>query len=365
MGTLYSAITSEMRSLDENLPRLLSGVNPAINDNYAVGGSYSRGFSGIADPGSMPTPASNEFTCGSWVKTAGPFAHSFLWAAIANETGTDNWEEVAYLLWKTNDQVLELWTDSAGPSWVGGASFGLRASVDLSSTQLQRMMNWMHVGVYVHFQAAFVVSCYLDGIQILTYTSGGGEWLTGPDAVTIMKGDSSGVDATYVDDSFVEDVNGEGDQIPKNYSFVMALPDGAGSSSQWTPDSGTNYARVNESTAPDDDTSYVETATAAQLDLYTFADLTEGPSTELPYWSYTEYGVLMQSFYRIVDDGEATEASYDHYVFDGALSLTDGPFTDADDFDWHFAESFFPLQPDGSAWNLTDFNAWEYGLETN
>jgi hypothetical protein len=181
----------------------------------------------------------------------------------------------------------------------------------------------------------------------------------------MFKGTSTGVDATYLDDAYVEDVNGEGDQVPQGYQFAMVLPDGAGSSTDWTPGAGNNWEQVNESTAPDDDTTYVEEAVGAELDLYTFGNLTEGPSTELPFWGYTEYAAYMQSFYRIVDDGEGTEATYDHYVWDGALSSTDGPFTDADDFDWHMAESVFPLQPDGTAWNLVDFNAWTYGLETN
>lgn len=227
-------------------------------------------------------------------------------------------------------------------------------------------MNWMHLGFYVDWQINFTLSTYLDGIQLHTYTAGTSwEWLTAPDAVTVLMPTGAGIAETFIDDGYVEDVNGEGDQVPEGYQFVMAVPDGAGSSTQWTPDAGSNYARVNEDSAPDDDTTYVEDAAAAQLDLYTFGNLTEGPSTELPYWSYTPIAVYMQSFYRQVDDSEITFASYDHYVWDGALSSTDGPFSDIDDFDYHMGESVFPLQPDGTAWNLVDFNAWTYGIETN
>lgn len=55
-------------------------------------------------------------------------------------------------------------------------------------------------------------------------------------------------------------------------------PTGAGSSTQFTPDSGSNYARVNEA-IPDGDTSYVEDATVGQIDLYALADLPAGIST--------------------------------------------------------------------------------------
>ena len=368
MGTIYSAITAEMQEQEENLRLSINGSGlPTVSSNFSMGGTYSMNTLGPDNPGSMPTPSSDEFTCGQWLKSQGPFADVHIIEAHANEPATENWADVMRIIWKETEQVLELWADDTGPSWIGSANFVLLQTVDLSGTQLQRMMNWAHLSFYVDYQIRFTVSVYLDGIQIMTYTAGTNwEWLTAPDAVTLFRGVSSGLDDTYQDDSYVEDVSGEGDQIPEGYQFAMTLPDGAGSSTQWTPDAGSNYARVNEATAPDDDTTYVEDAAAAQLDRYTFGNLTEGPATELPFWGPSAIpAVYMQSFYRMVDDSEVTDASYDHAIWDGALASTDGPFTDADDFDWHFAESVFPLQPDGSAWNLVDFNAWEYGIETN
>lgn len=54
-------------------------------------------------------------------------------------------------------------------------------------------------------------------------------------------------------------------------------PDGAGSNTTWTPDSGSNYARVNETTA-NDDTSYVEDSTAGHRDSYTCSNLSSTPT---------------------------------------------------------------------------------------
>lgn len=53
---------------------------------------------------------------------------------------------------------------------------------------------------------------------------------------------------------------------------VTIRPDGEGDSTQFTPDSGSNYARVNEEVC-DDDTSYVQDATANEKDLYTYGGL--------------------------------------------------------------------------------------------
>ncbi len=51
-------------------------------------------------------------------------------------------------------------------------------------------------------------------------------------------------------------------------------PSGAGAHTQWTPDSGSNYARVNEHTA-DGDTSYVFDPSSGDRDSYAFDNLTE------------------------------------------------------------------------------------------
>jgi hypothetical protein len=367
MGTIYSALTAEMQARDEGirLP-ILGGGEPTVSDDFSMGGTYSRRWSGPTNPGDLLTPASNEFTCGQWIKTNGAFSDTWLIAGLSNQAGTPNWAWTMYVVWDVSDQQIKLYADDSGPSWIAPANFVLLHTVNLSTTLLQTQMNWMHLSFYVDWQINFTVSAYLDGIQILTYTAGTNwEWLTAPSAVNMFKGTSAGTDITYADDAYVEDVNGEGDQVPQGYQFVMAVSDGAGSSTDWTPGAGNNWEQVNEDSAPDDDTTYVEESVSAELDLYTFVDLTEGPSTELPEWSYTPIAVYMQSFYRQVDDSEVTDASYDHYIWDGALSSTDGPFTDADDFDWHMGESVFPLQPDGTAWNLIDFNAWTYGIETN
>jgi hypothetical protein len=54
--------------------------------------------------------------------------------------------------------------------------------------------------------------------------------------------------------------------------LVWLLPTGAGTTTQFTPDSGSNYTRVNEAT-PDGDTSYVEDGTVGHIDTYQLANL--------------------------------------------------------------------------------------------
>jgi hypothetical protein len=54
--------------------------------------------------------------------------------------------------------------------------------------------------------------------------------------------------------------------------LTTLFPTGAGTTTQFTPDTGINYTRVNEGT-PDGDTSYVESATLGAIDSYAVADL--------------------------------------------------------------------------------------------
>lgn len=94
---------------------------------------------------------------------------------------------------------------------------------------------------------------------------------------------------TFFDDYYIADTSGTG--VVNNFvgssagvfgwdgdlSNPLGAPNAAGSSTQWTPDSGSNYARLREGTN-DDDWSYVETSTTGHKDLYSFPDWSTGKS---------------------------------------------------------------------------------------
>ena len=75
---------------------------------------------------------------------------------------------------------------------------------------------------------------------------------------------SAGTDLAYFDDLYV------GDTQIGNHHVQTYFPSGAGSNTGWTPDSGSNYARVNE-TAMDGDTSYVAAASVNLIDTYAWS----------------------------------------------------------------------------------------------
>jgi hypothetical protein len=113
----------------------------------------------------------------------------------------------------------------------------------------------------------------IDGVTVINFTGDtrNGGTSTNIDTVRIQ-GDNSG--GKYVDDVYVCDGTGS---APYNTFLgdvrVQTLsPTGAGSSTQWTPDTGSNYARVNE--LPYSAANYVQSGTSGQRDTYAMADVT-------------------------------------------------------------------------------------------
>ena len=77
----------------------------------------------------------------------------------------------------------------------------------------------------------------------------------------------------YFDDLYVCDGSGSvNNDFLGDVRVVTVRPNGAGGSTQWTPDSGSNYARVNE-TISGEDSNYVEDGTSGHEDRYAYGDL--------------------------------------------------------------------------------------------
>lgn len=71
----------------------------------------------------------------------------------------------------------------------------------------------------------------------------------------------------YFDDIFVDDADWVG-----NWRIQALFPTAAGTTTQWDPSTGNNYACVDEK--PASDTDYVSTNVVDEIDIYTMADLT-------------------------------------------------------------------------------------------
>jgi len=82
---------------------------------------------------------------------------------------------------------------------------------------------------------------------------------------------------TRFDDLYCLDGTGSKNNDALGNRKVVALsPDGAGDDTDWTPSAGSNYQNVDEGALLDEDTTYNETSTDADQDLFTYDNL---PST--------------------------------------------------------------------------------------
>jgi hypothetical protein len=84
---------------------------------------------------------------------------------------------------------------------------------------------------------------------------------------------STGMASVIVDDLYVLDASGAANNdFLGNMRVVTIRPDAAGDVTEFTPDSGANYARVNEAICGDD-SNYVEDDTVDEKDLYNYGAL--------------------------------------------------------------------------------------------
>lgn len=85
-------------------------------------------------------------------------------------------------------------------------------------------------------------------------------------------GSASASSNVYFDDIYILDTSGSlNNDFLGSQKVVAIYPSAAGDSTQFAPSAGNNYQAVDDN-PPDDDSTYVESGTSSQLDLYNFDD---------------------------------------------------------------------------------------------
>jgi len=158
----------------------------------------------------------------------------------------------------------------------------------------------------------------------------------------------------YVDDLYVVDTTGS---APYNTFLgdvrVRTLyPDGAGSSTQWTPLSSTNVSNIDETGTADDDTTYNSSSTPAQKDLFTFGNLPDVSGTVL---------AVQARWKARKDDGGTREA---RSVIKSAATTDNGP-TEALGLTYvsYLGDVLTADPATSAAWAIAAVNAIEAGYE--
>lgn len=210
---------------------------------------------------------------------------------------------------------------------------------------------WQHWGFdWKADAAAGWFNFYIDGVVFASYSGN-----TGTTASTKVRWlqDAAINDLTnytYIDDLYIDDTTGEAAPLPPpDKRFLLAIPS-SDTAANWTPSTGaSNFALVDE--IPTSATDYVSTTASGTVDTY-------GVTVPTYPTGYTVAAVWPTALAFKSDGGTATELTL--RIADGvtdddgasqSLPTTQGVITER-----------FPLQPDGSAWNNADFEAWSYGI---
>jgi hypothetical protein len=242
-------------------------------------------------------------------------------------------------------------------------------NVTRNGTILGSSFSGIGVNAYHHFEiettihpTAGTVQVWIDGISRLSLTSQNTRFTANSSANSIFIGSIVNQNiATVLDfddivvyDSQANDPQGHADIVGPigDCALTWSLPNGAGTSTQWTPDSGSNYARVNEVT-PDGDTSYVLSSTVGQIDTYAMADLPASVSSVK--------SIAAVHYSRKDDAGSRSISSELRTGGTNYAGSTVFPLSTSYQYGWGGSWGVNPNT--GIAWTLSDINAIEVGRQ--
>jgi hypothetical protein len=230
----------------------------------------------------------------------------------------------------------------------GGSSIATSAAV-ATLVHASALWTYLEISATIHDSTGNVV-VKADGVEIINFT---GDTKNAGTATTI---DQVGFTSNtgYVDDLYVCNDSGSApwNTFLGEIRIATSVGTGAGSSTGWTPDSGSNYARVNE--LPYSTANYVGTnaATPGTRDLYAVTDLPSNAGTVL--------GVAVNVIAKKTDAGAASAKAA---IRTGSTNYAGSAFSPTtSDIAY---QSRWEVSPNTSAaWAVANVNSIEAGVET-
>lgn len=155
-----------------------------------------------------------------------------------------------------------------------------------------------------------------------------------------------------VDDIYICDDTGDvANDFLGDIRVDLLLPDGAGSNTDWTPSTGSNYQCVDE-VGPDGDTTYVATTVSGHYDTYSFGNLSAV--------SGIVYGLQTLAYARKPDGGNL----FLRNVLRPASTNYDGDILHALSETYTYSFEVFPNNPEtASGWTISEINSSEFGIK--
>lgn len=246
------------------------------------------------------------------------------------------------------DHISIVTGDTANTLWVrrGGTVLFTAANVTVN------VWHYLELKATINSTTG-AVELRIDGIPVGSFSGNTKNGGTNSSVDTIKLGGSGNNTSINItrDDLYVLDDTGP---APYNNYLgdvrVFSLsPNGAGASTQWTPDTGVNYTRVNE--VPYSAANYVQSQTTGQRDTYLLADLPAGVTNI--------YGVQGNVIAKRTDAGNISLKP----VLKSGATLAYGPTTALITSDTVISTLQATDPATSTAWTISGVNALEAGME--
>lgn len=212
---------------------------------------------------------------------------------------------------------------------------------------------FFEIKVVIHASAGSV-TLHRDGAEIYSLTGVQTNNTSAPDNLSdsfqFIGGSHSDV---WIDDFYMLDSSGSvNNDFLGEIRIDTIYPSGAGTHTDWTPNTGDNYAAVDEA-PPDRDTTYVSGDASGEKDLYAFTDLPDQLGADV-------YAVSMGGFVRKASAGLTKIRPL--FKLEDAIERISGEWNLPTS--WTFAQNIFEISPrTGSAWTEKEINSGEFGFE--
>jgi len=227
------------------------------------------------------------------------------------------------------------------------------AVLDTSDVALP-MNQWSCVEVYAKIDnASGQITVKVDGAEWLSY-SGDTQATANANAATIRFGCSVtyglSVAHAYYDDIAVNNTSGAQNNSWIGRGGILGLfPSGAGTHTDWDPNTGTNHEAVDEK-PHDSDTTYVSTTTADEVDSYAMADLAN-----------SDYVVSAVQWLAAARLDEAGSAAIKPVLRQGGTDYAGDSI--GLDVGYALKKKLYNTAPNGDAWTYANVNAIEAGVK--
>lgn len=242
-------------------------------------------------------------------------------------------------------------SDGSIKAWRGSEAGTLLGTS--SNTGLIALNVWNFIEIKVKIDNSVgSVEVRVNGVTQLTLSGIDTQSTANAYATNIQYCGPDGTNTVDFDDLFILDDTGTLNNDFKGEGTVQWLvPSGAGTSTQWTPSAGSNYQNVDDATAHDSDTTYNETDTANNKDMFAMGNLaTSGGSVS---------AVKIHNFLRKTDAGVREVANIVNFNSSESQRATNALSTSYDDY-----EELFETDPaDASTLTQAKIDAMELGYK--